>query len=465
MGLERAAVVDACAYADTWLAYRAVRDRIPGVQAAVLFGDEIVLSSAHGLADIDAVTPLTTAHRFRVASHSKTFTATAVVQLAERGDLRLDDDVGRWLPELVGDPIGRVTLRELLAHGGGVTRDGRDGDHWQLVRPFPDGPALRRIAADEATVLPRNERFKYSNVGFSLLGAVVAAASGRSYADQLQVAVLDPLGLGATSPDIDPGDAADHATGYTGLGYASERVPFDHIATGSMAAATGFSSTAADLVRWAAAHFQGDERILSDDAKRQMQRTEWSVEGASEYGLGIEVGTVGERRVVGHSGGFPGFITRTWWDPTDRLAVAVLTNAVDGPATVLAEGILRFVELAAREGGDPNADLTPYTGRFVTLWGVFDVVALGGRLWSLAPALDDAVAVAQRLEVVDRDTLRVAEGSGYGSRGECYTYRRDGEGRILSVRAASGTTALPEAEFRRQFATRDRIRLGADPRP
>ena len=141
------------------------------------------------------------------------------------------------------------------------------------------------------------------------------------------------------------GDVADHATGYTSLAYAAERIPFDHVATGAMAAATGFSSTATDLVRWAAAHFQGDERILSDDAKRQMQRTEWTVEGAGEYGLGLEVGTVGGRRVVGHSGGFPGFITRTWWDPVDRIAVSVLTNAVDGPASVLAEGILRFVEL------------------------------------------------------------------------------------------------------------------------
>src|ERR687898_490368 len=120
MPLDRQAVVDACGYAGTWWAYRAEKDRVPGIQAAVLLGDEVLHSSACGVADAAAGTPLTTAHRFRIASHSKTFTATAVVQLAERGALRLDDTVAAHLPELAAEPVGAVTLRELLAHGGGV---------------------------------------------------------------------------------------------------------------------------------------------------------------------------------------------------------------------------------------------------------------------------------------------------------------------------------------------------------
>ena len=123
-----------------------------------------------------------------------------------------------------------------------------------------------------------------------------------------------------------------------------------------MAAATGFSSTASDLVRWGAAHFHGDERVLSDDSKRLMQRTEWVVGDASgEYGLGLAVADVGGRRVLGHGGGFPGFITRTWFDPVDRLAVSVLTNAIDGPAMTLANVGIRLVDLAAQGSGDAAA--------------------------------------------------------------------------------------------------------------
>ena len=331
--LSRSAVEDACAYFDTWLAFRVRCDRIPGIQAAVLHDGDVVWTGAHGLADVAAGTALTPAHRFRIASHSKTFTATAVVRLADEGALRLDDTVGRWVPEVAAGPIGRVTLRELLGHGGGVARDGADADFWCLGFPFPDRGDLLGFAADPAAgVLARNERFKYSNVGFSLLGAVVEAATGSSYADHVTDVLLRPLGLDATTPDIDPAAAGDHATGYTGLGTLAERLPIDHVATGAMAAATGFSSTATDVVRWFGAHFFGDDRILSDDAKRLMQHTQWSVAGAGEYALGLDVADLGGRRVLGHGGGFPGFITQTWFDPVDRLAVAVFTNVIDGPA-------------------------------------------------------------------------------------------------------------------------------------
>src|SRR4051794_18150765 len=190
------------------------------------------------MADVESAVALTSGHRFRIASHSKTFTATAIVRLAEQGTVRLDDPLARWLPELATSGIGAVTLRELLAHGGGVVRDGWDGDHWQLARPFPDADGLRRIAADRPAVLGRNERFKYSNVGFALLGAVVEAATATRYGEHVTAALLQPLGLSSTTPEIDPAAAADHATGYTARAYDERRIPIDHLTTGAMAAAT-----------------------------------------------------------------------------------------------------------------------------------------------------------------------------------------------------------------------------------
>jgi CubicO group peptidase (beta-lactamase class C family) len=463
MTIERSAVLDACAYFDEWLGFRVEFDRLPGIQAAVLHGDDVVLSTAHGVPVAEARTPLTPDHRFRIASHSKTFTATAIVRLAEQGALRLDDTVGRWLTELAASDVGGVTLRELLAHGGGVVRDGWDGDHWQLVRAFPDATTLLRIAADDAAVLGRNQRFKYSNIGYSLLGAVIEAATATSYAEHIETALLAPLGLAATSPDIDPAAASDHAIGYTALAYADRRLPIDHIATGAMAAATGFSSTAADLVRWAAAHFHGDERILTDDAKRLMQRTEWSVEGADDYALGFAVAEIGGRRLLGHGGGFPGFITHTWFDPLDRLAVSVLTNAIDGPALLMANHAVRLVQLAQSglDGAGPAVvDPVAYTGAFSSLWGRRDVVVLGGRLYGLNPTLVDPLATMDRLAVLDADTLRIDDGPGYGSPGERIEYERDASGSILAIRGGSGSTARPDTVFRAALAARDRIRLG-----
>ena len=103
--------------------------------------------------------------------------------------------------------------------------------------------------------------------------------------------------------------------------------------TNALAAATGFYSTAKDLSRYAAAHFLGDATLLADASKREMQQPYWhSTQTDTHYGLGFTIVDIGERRLVGHSGGFPGFVTRTMFDPKDRLVIVVLTNASRGAA-------------------------------------------------------------------------------------------------------------------------------------
>ncbi len=460
-GITRSAVADASRYFDRWLAFQQHHLRVPGVQAAVLHEGEVVLSTAHGVANVETGEALTERHLFRIASHSKTYTATCVMQLVEQGRLRLDDTVGQWLAPLRDSPVAGVLLRELLAHGGGVIRDGWDGDFWQLFHAFPDVEALVRIAGDRSAVIDRNERFKYSNVGYSLLGLVIEAASGQRYHDYVAEHVVARLGLTDTAPEFDPARADEYAAGHTGLAYADRRLVIDHVDTGAMASATGFAATATDVVRYASAHFLGDERLLRDDSKRMMQRAEWEVVGTgTEYGLGFGVSTIGSRRVLGHGGGYPGHITRTFFDPVDRLAVSVLTNAIDGPALGMATALLRLVDLAvagrgadgvtgdgaAGDGGSPG--LHRYCGRFATLWGVYDVVDLGGRLFQLDPSAPDPVAAPVRLEVVDDATLRIADSGGYGSYGELLRYSFDGDGSAVSVRGGSGNTAVPFDRFR-----------------
>ncbi|GAB2695130.1 serine hydrolase domain-containing protein [Thalassiella azotivora] len=470
---DRAAVDDACRYLSTWLDHRRTRDRVPGVQAAVLADDDVVLSEAYGVASQASGEALTTGHLFHVASHSKTFTATLVLLLVQDGRLRLDDALGAWLPELADGDLATVTVRELLSHGGGVVRDGRDGDFWQLWHPFPDADGLTAVARDAAAVLRRNERFKYSNVGYSLLGRVVEVVTGRSWAQELRTRVLDPLGLTSTGPDHDPAQGERYAAGHSGLAYADRRLTVEHGPARAMAPATGVWSTAADLVRWAAAHFHGDERLLAPDWQRVMQRTEWDVDGSGEgYALGWAVVEAGGRRLLGHGGGWPGHITRTLFDPADRVAVSVLTNAVDGPAQTLVDAAWRLVDLAAgRSDATSEVDVQPadalagFRGRFASLWGVSDVVDLGGRLYLLAPEQADPTADAAHLERVDADTLRVVRGRGYGAVGEHLRFDRADDGSVRSVRLASSITAYPVDTLRAAVTQRERITLQDPLRP
>ena len=451
-------------YYDTWLAFQQRYRRVPGVQAAVLVDGEVVMSTAYGVADVATGTPLTTDHLFHVASHSKTFTATVVHQLVAAGALRLDDPVGQWLPDLAGTGVAAVTVRALLAHGGGVVRDGQDGDFWALYRAFPDADTLLAVARDEGAVLPANERFKYSNVGYSLLGLVIEAVTSRPYADVVREQVIDRLGLTHTAPDHDP-DLGKYAGGHSALAYAEQRLAVEHVATGAMAPATGFVSTAEDLVRYAAAHIPGDDRLLDDDAKRVMQRTEWRVDGPgpeplAEYALGMMVSHVGSRRLLGHGGGWPGHITRTLLDTENGIAVSVLTNAIDGPADVLASGLFRLLALAAdRDAPRSGQDVSRFAGRFANLWGVADVADLGGRLVWLDPTSDDPSEAPVDLVVEDEWRLRMTGGSGYGSHGEPLEYVV-ADGRVSALRGSSGSTWQPIEQVAAAAERGEPVRLG-----
>lgn len=399
-GDPTATIRAAAGYLRTWVETQAQHRRVPGVQVAVRSGGELVLSAATGVADAGTGAPLTPEHLFHVASHSKTFTATAVLQLVETGRMRLDDPIGAHVPELADDtsPLAAATVRELLGHQSGITRDGAHADFWQLETPFPSRADLVAEVLDGGAVHRRNQHFKYSNAGYALVGLAVEAVTGTSFAEHLRSAVLDPLGLTRTGADHDPGRAGEYATGHTALLLGEQRRQvLGHAPTGAWAPATGFWSTAGELSSFAeAALVLGDGRLLSDDTRRIMQRLESVVTAygteVGRYGLGVSLTTVGERQLVGHSGGWPGHITLTLADPTAGLVVSVLTNAVDGPAEELGHGLVKLVDAALTPRATvpaPPADAPPlssFTGRFAGLWGG---ARRGGARWAAGAGATD----------------------------------------------------------------------------
>ncbi|HYU85043.1 MAG TPA: serine hydrolase domain-containing protein [Kribbellaceae bacterium] len=451
--LSADAVREVAAYWGSLLEFAQGYLRVPGIQAAVYAGDQVVWSGAFGHADVERDVPLTERHLFRIASHSKTFTATAIMQLAEQGRLRLDDTAATQVPEVAGTPVGEARIADLLSHAAGVTRDSRDGDHWLLTKPFLDRAELIEVLRSaESAVLPANERFKYSNIGYGLLGLVVEAAGGTSYNDYVTSAIVGKLGLADLGPELDPARADDYATGYSALSYASSRVPIEHVDTRALASATGFYGSARDLVTYFAAHLPGDVRLLTDDSKRRMQHPVWPVKTGDpdgRYALGLSVVKIGDRDYFGHGGGYPGHITRTLADPERRFVVSVLTSCVDGPALRLAQTFVKLVDRACEPYDDQPAaaDLRRFTGRFANLWGVSDIALLGGRLFGLDPTVEDPAGDAAELEFVDDHSLRLSEKNGYGSHAEPVTFEFDAEGNIVSLRGGGGTTRHPLASF------------------
>lgn len=439
-----------------WIDQQRRSHGVPGIQVALRQGEELLFSRAVGLADAETEEPLTTAHAFRIASHSKTFTATAVLRLLRDGRLRLDDPVAQHVPELAEAPIGATTLRSLLGHQAGAARDGREAGFWQREREFPDrDELLAELRRDR--VFPANAHFHYSNLGYSLLGLVIEAVEERPYADAMRTliaelgdAMAEPVRIG---PDLGNGEEAPIASGH-GIPMTERGLPGSAVApvippasARAEVAATGFWSNAETISAWMAGHTLGTGRFLDDDAKRLMQREESCIAtGGSTrwYGLGVMIRKIGARRVIGHSGGFPGHITQTWTDPKTGLTVSVLTNRIDGPASGIAAGIIALLDKAAAEVEDADAAVLfpDAAGRYLSLWGDTNLVCLPGVVLQL----DDAAAdpAGQAVVLRERDgVLRAEAEDGFGGAGEPVLLHRDSAGVVEAITVTGNRLRRP----------------------
>jgi CubicO group peptidase (beta-lactamase class C family) len=442
-------------YVPEWLEFQMRLGDQPGCAIAIAHRGEIVLDRALGVADAVRRVPLTPRHRFRVASHSKSFTAAGVMRLREARRVRLDTAVGKYVPGL-HRTIAETTLRELLSHGAGISRDGPDSGQWALARPFLNAHELARDLA-RPRVIDRNARLKYSNHGYALLGRVIEEVTGEAFGPWISKHVIAAAGLRSTYPDMPVARTVPVAHGHTMKMTFGERCTLGRdLPTHGMAAATGFVSTARDLVTFYQQLDPAAPRsFLGVPSRRYMTRFHRHVPGlpaGREYGLGIARGRLADWRWFGHSGSFPGYLTRTAVVPSERLTISLLTNAVDGPAQLWMDGVLGILQTFAKRGA-PRAAARRWKGRWWSLWGATDLVAIGDRVLLATPALAHPFVGASELSVRgDRGTVVAADG--YATFGETAALMRS-RGKATELRIGGGTL-LPEKELRAR--TRARLR-------
>jgi D-alanyl-D-alanine carboxypeptidase len=440
--------LDAAAeYLPRWLEHQMRITEQPGCAVAVAHKGKLIFEAAFGSADLPRGIALTPRHRFRVASHSKTFTAAALMKLREQRKLRLDDPVGRHVSDLRAD-VGALTLSQLASHSAGLVRDGTDATQWSLQRAFLDENALRDDLARPPT-LDANTRFKYSNHGYGLLGLAIERITGERYVDWVAREIVAAAGLEETTPDAHA-KLVKLAKGHSSKQPLGQRVAIDvGMSTHALASATGFVSTAADLARFFAS-LAPDARgsVLSAASRREMIRRQWRSEHDSTgrwYGLGTISGTTGAWDHIGHSGGFPGVITRTACVPKHQLAVSVLTNAADGLSHPWLDGALHVMQ-AFEKHGAPSRRTARWHGRFWNLWGAFDLLPMAGSRVLLANAgLVNPVQDASEIEVTAADRGHVTRGGGFANHGEPVRIERDARGRIRRV-WHGGMALVREAE-------------------
>lgn len=447
-------------YIPRWLAFQMRLGEHPGLSLAIAHQGRPVLAQAFGHADLPAGELLTPQHRFRVASHSKAFTATAVMKLREQRRLQLDDPIGRHVAGL-HPQVAAATLAQLLSHSAGLVRDGRDAGQWMERRPFLDEAELRADLAGGPSI-EGGTRFKYSNHGFGLLGLAIESVTGEPYVDWVAREVVAASGLKDTLPDVPSGGIDRLASGHSSKLPLGRRLAIPAtMHTQALSAATGFVSTASDLARFFGSLSPLARRsVLSVASRREMTRAQWREPHASTerwYGLGTMSGSLGGWDWFGHTGGFPGTLTRTACVPAQGLVVSALTNAADGPSQAWVDGVLRILQACERHGA-PSRRSAAWTGRWWSLWGAMDLLPVKDKVLVANPALLNPVQDAAELGELSRGRDgsrhgRIVLANGYASHGEPAALGVDTRGKARWLQLA-GSRLLPEAGIARELQSR-----------
>ena len=186
---------------ETWINAQQEYRNIPGINIGLVYDQELIYSKSFGYSDLESKTLLTEQDPFRMASITKTFTATALMQLRDAGKLRLDDPVKLYLPwfklsERFPDQPP-ITIRHLLTHTAGLPREA-DFPYW-TDHKFPTMNQIKATLSTQETIYPPSTQIKYSNLGMSLAGEIVLAVSGMSYEEYVRTHVLEPLGMDQSS--------------------------------------------------------------------------------------------------------------------------------------------------------------------------------------------------------------------------------------------------------------------------
>ena len=376
---------------ETWMRAQVAYRDLPGVVVGVVSDQRLVWSKGFGFADVDARSPMTTATKFRMASHSKLFTSTAIMQLRDQGKVRLDDPVVKYLPWFKVKPASAddppITIEELLTHSSGLSREA--GSHWTDYK-FPNAGEVRAYIEQSEVIYSPQVRWKYSNLALTIAGLVVEAVSGEPYAAYVQRHIFDPLGMASSSFDKQVPELA--------IGYGRrmpdghrDRLPF--VDAKAMGAATGLTSNVEDMARFVSLQFRTGSPILSAGALREMHRVRMMEnDWARGNAIGFAVSKTGDKLYVGHGGGYPGYLTQTLIQLDDKVGVIVLTNANDSNPGEIAQHLMHIVGSAVAKASAATKTTVawdPSWSRFAGVYrGVFGdsaVVELNQQVVSFDP--------------------------------------------------------------------------------
>lgn len=312
-----------------------VRWRVPGLALGVLRDGEVE-TAAFGVTSLETMYPLREDSLFQIGSNSKVYTTTLLMALVDEGTVDLDALVTEYLPELRlqdEDALGQIVVRHLVTHQSGIWGDYFDDFGWGedgLARSVEGIAELKQMYAP-------GEQWAYTNSGFNLAGRIIEKVTGQTFEDAMRERVFGPLGLTRSFYLPHEVFSYPHAVGHAPAMPGDDEVQVArefwlHRAVGP---AGGIHAPVADVLEFDRFHLGlGGAQVISEESRLAMQTTQRRAANFSdEWGLGWRIQYIDGAKVLNHTGGTNGFITKNTIIPERGIAWAVFTNSAYGGAT------------------------------------------------------------------------------------------------------------------------------------
>ena len=294
---------------------------LPGLSVAISRNGQVILAEGFGYADIERKRPITPDTRFRTASVSKVITVTALAKLVEEGRLDLDAPIQKYVPSYP-TKAWPMTARQLAGHLSGMPHYS-DADRIE-PRFYPSVTDALGVFAHESLKFEPGTAYSYSTHGFTLLSAAMEGAAGQPFLDYVQRAVLDPLGMRSTAPDLRARPHPAMATIYRSQNDRLSRVEKPEDASYKWAGG-GLTSTPTDLLRLANGYFDG---FLKPETVSMMWTSQRLASG-KETGVGLAWRNgrdMAGHRTIEHAGSMEGVRVVVCIFPEERLVISLMTN-------------------------------------------------------------------------------------------------------------------------------------------
>jgi len=433
------------------------QDRIPGLSIGIVRGDSLDGYFSYGTQTLGEDKPATPQTISRIASITKTFTGTAILQLRDLGQLELDDPLLVHMPDFtvanaLRGTLEGVTLRRLMTHYSGLRTEHPLTD-WDAPS-FPTSEELLDGLAEIDVVIPQDSQWKYSNLAVGLLGQVISQVSGVPYEQYIYEEITGPLGLTNTRFELDDEQAALKATGY------SHPLPGDdelrlapYASLRGISAAGQLHSNVEDLAKWMSFQFTSgrkthSSKVLEAESLAEMHRAVYlSNDWSNGQALSWRMNRRDDLVLHNHGGGIQGYASNFVFSVAAQTGVIVLANIWPAPTPyVLTEEIAELViqELGPVAEADENdleavteADAAPFLGRYWAEPGAYVDVAFGDDGFGLgAPrkggyTLHGPAGLASDPAVNDSTSFRTVGGRGAGELAE---FSLNDEGKAASFR-------------------------------